>query len=262
MSDKDIPKTWDEFIKIGEKLTVDLDNDGLIDRYAFGMHNSLWWTFPFFNSFGAVFIDDKTGKCLLDQPPAIKALQFKKDLFSRYIIEAGAWQSGAVEPKSGFLNDKYSMVLSGPWLIADCNKSGMDYGIAKIPAGPAGSFSNIGGTNMVIFKSCKNKKLAYKFLEFMVSDYFQMKWCTALKQIPVNKNLIPILKKKFGKKMAIFLDQILNTKPRPKIPRYGMLEDAVNQEMGAALQGQKTVKKALIDSKKRINEILRQIFDE
>ncbi|MCK5683189.1 extracellular solute-binding protein [bacterium] len=262
LSDKDVPKTWEEFVEVGKKLTVDNDKDGLIDRYAFGMNNSLWWTFPFFNSFGAVFINDQTGECLLNSPKAIAALQFKKDLFSKYKIEAGAWQSGAVEPKAGFLNDKYSMILCGPWLIADCENSGMDFGIARIPAGPAGSFSNIGGSNMVIFKTCRDKKLAYKFLEFMVSDYFQVKWCTSLKQIPVNKKLIPELKKKLGPRMAVFLDQILSTRSRPKIPRYGMLEDAVNQEMGAALQGQKDVKQALTDSKIRCDEIVKQIFEE
>ena len=262
LTDKDVPKTWDEFVKVGKKLTIDLDKDGLIDRYAFGMNNSLWWTFPFFNSFGAVFINDETGECLLNSPKAIAALQFKKDLFSRYKIEAGAWQSGAVEPKAGFLNNKYSMILCGPWLIADCENSGMDFGISRIPSGPAGSFSNIGGSNMVIFKTCKDKKLAYKFLEFMVSDYFQVRWCTTLKQIPVNKKLIPELKKKLGPRMAVFLDQILNTRSRPKIPRYGMLEDAVNQEMSAALQGQKDVKQALTASKIRCDEIVRQIFEE
>lgn len=262
LSESDVPKTWEQFVEVGKKLTVDIDGDGLIDRYAFGMDNSLWWTFPFFNSFGAVFINDETGECLLDSPQAIAALQFKKDLFSRYQIEAGAWQSGAVDPKAGFLNDRYSMILCGPWLIADCENSGMDFGISRVPAGPAGSFSNIGGSNMVIFKTCKNKSLAYKFLEFTVSDYFQTRWCTALKQIPVNKKLIPELKQKLGPRMAVFLDQILSTRSRPKIPRYGMLEDVVNQEMGAALQGQKDVKQALSDSKKSCEEIIRQLFEE
>jgi multiple sugar transport system substrate-binding protein len=257
-----LPRTWEQFVKVGKKLTFDKDKDGLIDQYAFAMRNTLWWTFPFLNSFGAKFIDERTGKCLLDSPDAIAAFQFKVDLYHKYKIEAGAWRPGAISPDTGFLDGKYSMILSGPWFINQCESSQINYGICPIPAGPAGSYSNIGGTDMVVFKTCRHPKLAYQFLEFMVSENFQKKWCEKLKQISVNKQVLQYLKTRFKGDLKVFLDQIVKTKPRPKIPRYSLLEEYVNQEMAAALQGQKTVKQALLDAKHRIEEEVLKVLKE
>ncbi len=241
------PRTWDEFIEIGKKITD--EKKGI---YAFGMHNSLWWTFPFLYAYGAKFVSDDGKKCLLDSKEAISGFSLKVDLYRKYHIEAGAWQAGAVPPQMGFQNGKYAMILNGPWAVKTLKQAGIDFGVSLIPEGPEGSATTVGGTNMVILN--KNKKdIAVKFLLYLVSPEVQAMWADRLFQIPVNKkaemymeNKSPIIK--------VFMEQMKYAVPRPPLPDYSEIEQIFNGEMALALLGKKTPEAAMRDATQRVNE--------
>jgi len=256
------PHTWQEFLEYAKKLTVDKNNDGKVDRFGFAMNNSLWWTFPFFNSFGAKFLSEDGRQCILNNSYAVAALQFKVDLYRKYKVEAGAWRPGATDPDTGFMNNKYSMILSGPWNIKRFREAGINYGITFIPAGPCGTSTNIGGTSMVIFKTCKNPKLAFEFLRFVTGAQFQVKWCRVLGQIPVNLKAFNKVFKNVPFELKLFMEQIKYALPRPKIPKYDKLEEYINREMESALTGQKSVKQALNDAVLIINKEVMSILTE
>ncbi len=244
------PRTWDEFIEIGKKITD--EKKGI---YAFGMHNSLWWTFPFFYAYGAKFLSDDMKKCLLDSPEAIAGFSLKVDLYRKHHIEAGAWQAGAVPPEMGFQNGKYAMILNGPWAVKTLKQAGIDFGVSLIPAGPYGSATTVGGTNMVILN--KNKKdIAMKFLLYLVSPEVQAMWADRLFQIPVNTKSEPYLKNK-SPIIRVFMEQMKYAVPRPPLPEYSEVEQIFNGEMALALSGKKTPEEALKDATKKVNrEIL------
>ena len=240
------PRTWDEFIEIGKKIT-----DGSV--YAFGMHNSLWWTFPFFNTFGAKFLSEDGARCLLDSPEAIKAFSLKVDLYRKYKIEAGAWMAGAMNPDLGFRNGKYAMIFNGPWSIKSLRDQGLNFGVALIPAGPKGTSTTVGGTNMVIFNKDK-KELALKFLKFLLSAENQAMWSNELGQIPLRKDAIPYVDTLKNPYLKIFIEQMKTAVPRPPTPYYTDIELTFNAEMEAALNGQKTPAQALKDATRKVNE--------
>ena len=254
------PRTWDELIKYGKIITK--PDQGI---YAFAMNNSLWWTFPFFNSFGVEFISFKDGKFItnINKEPAVQALQLKVDLYRKHKIEAGAWQSGAIGKEQGFINNKYAMIITGPWMLQSFKNSKVNFGTALIPAGPKGTSSNVGGTNMVIFKSCKHPEIAYEFLSYLVSEKTQVKWCNTLGQIPVVLSAFDKVDFKKFPEIKIFMEQMKTAKARPMIPNYDILEtDIINPEMAAALSGQKTVKQALDDAAREIDKKILSIMNE
>ncbi len=244
---KNPPRTWDEFIKIGKKITN--EKKGI---YAFGMHNSLWWTFPFFYAYGAKFMNDSLTKCLLDSKEAIEGFSLKVDLYRKYHIEAGAWQSGAVPPDMGFQNGRYAMIFNGPWAIKTMQQTGLDFGVSLIPEGPNGSATTVGGTNMVILNP-KKKDIALKFLLYLTSPKVQAMWADRLSQIPVNieaekymKNKSPIIK--------TFIEQMKYAVPRPPLPQYSEIEQIFNGEMALALLGKKSPTEALKAATQRVNK--------
>ncbi len=254
------PRTWDELIKYGKIITK--PDKGI---YAFAMNNSLWWTFPFFNSFGVEFISFEDGKFItnINKEPAVKALQLKVDLYRKHKIEAGAWQSGAIGKEQGFINNKYAMIITGPWMLQSFKNSNVNFGTALIPAGPKGTSSNVGGTNMVIFKSCKHPEIAYEFLSYLVSEKTQLKWCNTLGQIPVVLSAFDKVDFKKFPEIKIFMEQMKTAKARPLIPNYDILEtDIINPEMAAALSGQKTVKQALDDAAEEIDKKILSVMNE
>jgi len=236
------PKTWDEFIEMGKKLT---NSDKGI--FAFGMDNSVWFSLPFFNTFGAKLISGDGTKCLLNSEEAVKAIQLKADLFLTHKIEAGAWRAGGTTPEQGFQNQLYAMILSGPWNLPKFINSKIDFGIGLIPAGPKGTSSNVGGNNAVIFKSSKYPKACYDFLVYFTSPEVQARWCQKLSQIPVNMKAYDLVKFE-DKNLNVFLEQMKTTVGNPVVTSFEMLENVVNPELEAILTGQKTASEAMRDA--------------
>ncbi len=248
------PKTWSEFISVAKKLTKDTDGDKKIDQYGFAADLSLWWTFPFFNTYGVRFISPDGKSCLLDSKNARDALQLKVDLYKKYEVEAGAWQSGAISPDTGFINQKYAMIFSGPWNLKRFKNAKLPFGVALIPSGPAGTSTNVGGTNMTVFRTSKYPQEAYKFLAYLVSPKVQKKWAESLSQIPVNLKSYSMVDTSKLPELQVFMEQMKTAVARPPVLDYDELENIMNSEMYAALSGQKTVEHALKDAVKEIDK--------
>ena len=243
------PRTWAEFIADGKKLT---DPEETI--FGFGMRNSLWWTLPFFNTFGAPFLSEDGTTCVLNGDRGVAAFQLKVDLYRKHRIEGGGWRAGGVRDDMGFQNGKYAMVFSGPWAVKGLHKAGIDFGVGLIPEGPAGTSTNVGGNDLVIFRSCQHPDKALEFLKFMASEAVQARWCNELGQIPVNVKAEKHLDFEKHPYLRIFVEQMKTAIPRPPIPDYDELENIMNPEMQAALDGTKSVQKALDDAVRRINQ--------
>lgn len=242
------PATWEEFLTCAVKLT-----DPARNRYGFGMDNSLWWTFPFLNSHGAKFLSDDGSRCTLASAEAEAALQFKVDLALKHKVEGGAWMSGGVNTEVGFVNGKYSMILMGPWNISRFQNANLDFGVALIPAGPAGTSTNVGGTNMVVFKASTRKKEAYRFLRYLTSPDVQAAWSQKLGQIPVNLGAYDKVDVSDNRILATFMEQMKTAIARPKVMKYGQLEEIINPLMESALKGDVTVRQALETAVQRID---------
>ncbi len=251
---KALPKTWDDLITIGEKIT-----NKEKDQYAFAMTNTLWWNLPFLNTFGAKVISEDGKKCQLNSPEAIAAIELMASLYNKG-VEAGAWRSGAITPEQGFVNNKYAMIFTGPWNLArfDSLKGQLDYGVALIPAGPNGSSSNIGGTDVVIFKDGEKEdtdrvKFSYSFLTYFTNAQNQLNWCKNLNQIPINMGTYDLLTFE-DRNLNVFMEQMKLTQPNPVVRDFGMMEDLINPEVEAVLTGQKTATEALNSAAKKIEE--------
>jgi ABC-type glycerol-3-phosphate transport system substrate-binding protein len=289
------PKNWDEMIEYGKILT-----DPQKKQYAFGFSNNLWFTFPLFNVYKSAFskLDKKTNKiyCDINSKNAIAALEKKIFLCTKKFnikgiettLEAGAWRSGAVGPDQGFNNEMYSMIFMGPWMINRFKDSNLEFGISLIPkpskreAIELGLLSenaddveyeksittstNLGGNNLVIFKTCKGKKaeIAYDFLNYVTSKKIQLQWAKKLGQIPVNINAFNQLKNSdfFTNEEKIFMEQVYYAKPAPKLPRTKLLYEIANMEMERALKGSKTAKEALDTIAEKINKKILSLVNE
>jgi ABC-type glycerol-3-phosphate transport system substrate-binding protein len=244
------PQNWEEFIRYGKVLTI-ADKQ----QFGLGIFNSFWWSLPFFYSYGAQFLkQDAQGKfvCALDDPAAREALQLMTDLYKKHGIEAGAWLSGAINPEQGFLNGKYAMILSGPWNLK--RFANINFGVSLVPAGPTGSISNVGGQNLVVFRSCKQPEAAYEFLRYFAAENVQLRWCEALGQIPVNMKALEKIDTKDRPNLAVFIEQMKTARSSPKIPKMDVMEDKVmNPTLQLAMQGSKPVAQALKDAAAQID---------
>ncbi len=245
-----VPQTWEEFIEVGKKLT-----DKSKDQYAFAMTNTLWWNLPFFNSYGARIISEDGKKCVIDSEAAVQTLEMMASLVNEHKIEAGAWRPGAISPEQGFVNGKYAMIFMGPWNLAKFANTKMDYGVGLIPGGTKGTSTNVGGTDVVIFKGTKYAAECYNFLSFFTNAENQKRWCSELNQLPINLGAYDLVSFE-DPHLMMFMEQMKHAGPNPVVKDYSLLEDLINPEVEAVLSGQKTAKEALAAAQVKVQERL------
>ncbi|MDX1973508.1 MAG: extracellular solute-binding protein [Candidatus Sumerlaeia bacterium] len=238
------PKDWDELARYAEVLSNQEEG-----RYGFGTHSSMWFNFPIFNMYGMEFVEyteSGEAKAAFNTPNGRAALQRLQNI-ALSDWEGGAWQPNGTGPDDGFINQRYAMIISGPWQVPNFTNSGIDFDIALIPApteaeikelglqpvdptlveeiGSAGyTASNLGGQTGVILRKSQNPEAAYEVLEFFTSETIQRQWCSTLGQIPVRKAAWKDLDMSKFPYMRTFMQQIRTSKRIPQIPYYGILE--------------------------------------
>lgn len=255
------PTTWSEFVEYAKRLTIDKNGDGRIDQYGFAMQITPWWSMPFLFSFKGQVLDEETMQCKLTDSGAIKALQFQLDLSQKYMVEGGAWRSGAISPDLGFKNKIYAMILNGPWNLKYFKNANIPFGVSLIPGNPElgiRSRTNVGGNANVIFRSTKSPRLAMKFLKYLASSNVQQIWMEELGAIPINKitREIAVENRKVDKNLLTFMEQATFAEGRPKIPGYDKIDRIVTKEMETAFSGDRNPREAMGKACRSIKEII------
>lgn len=255
------PRDWEELFAYGRILT-----DPQRGVYGYGLANSLWFNFPFFNMYNVEFIEyaqDGTARPALNTPRGRACLD-RILAIANSGVEGGAWKRSALSPDAGFLNRKYAMILTGPWNVESFTNAGLDFDIGLIPGptreeisalslepadpalveelGPqAWTSSNIGGQTGVILRSCQDRDLAFEFLDYFTSEDVQRRWASQLGQIPVRMAAWKDLDTSKYPYLPKFMTQLRTSRRVPQIPLYGILEsDIFNPQMDLLLQNRQT----------------------
>lgn len=245
------PETWDELIAYGKKLTD--KGEGV---FGVGVRNSLWWSLPFFYTYGAEFLSEDGKRCLLASDKGVAAFQLKVDLYQKHGIEGGAWRAGGIQNDLGFQNGRYAMIMNGPWAVKTLESAGMDFGVGLIPAGPEGTHTNVGGNNLVVFRNARDPELAAEFLMHVASAEVQQMWSDRLGQIPINMKAMDTIDAEKHPYLPVFVEQMQTAIARPQTQYYPEIENLMNPEMQAALDGTKSVRAALETAVGEIDKLL------
>jgi ABC-type glycerol-3-phosphate transport system substrate-binding protein len=132
--------TWEKFAEIAQKVTKDIDGDGINDQWGLTIQDHNLFS-PLILSNDANIIEiDETGKATLtlDDPKAIEALQFFSDLYNKYkvvmpTIDADDWQ----EAPRNFSKGNVAFFFGQGWDGQDFRKAmDRDYGLVFMPKGP------------------------------------------------------------------------------------------------------------------------------
>ncbi len=178
------PKTWEELLDYARKLTYP-------DRGQFGIAlpggRSAGWRFVNFvwQAGGNVvrFQDDKW-RLTLDEPPAIRALEFYKEMCWGKWTRDGKEMQGCMRVDSTdqimlhFNEGRAAMtVISTTGDVGRYLQAGLDpsqVGIAPLPAGPGGQASMLEGEfwgiNQLIAHDKARRDAAWEYIHFLVSD--------------------------------------------------------------------------------------------
>ena len=193
----------------------------------------------------------------LNSARSIAAVQLLVDLYKQGAIPSLiVGDQGATGTEQGLADGKYATILDGPWMLPIFAKGHPGFKVAtgRVPAGPGGSISVVGGEDIVLTQTSKNKTAALQFLRFMISPWAQTQMARA-NQMPVRKDVTKNLLK-INPALGIFVEQLQTAKPRTPHPNWPKIDSVLGAAVASAIKGDKTVQAALTDAAREIDRLL------
>lgn len=242
-ADVKVPTTMDEWVEAIKKLSGENANG----QQVWGWNEPAlagWNICPFIWSFGGSLTnEDQTAATgYINSPATVKAIETFAEM-----VKAGGitgFNAGDIPMTDGFGTGRYAMMLEGPWKSAELAGAYPDvaYGTAPIPAGEGGSISVLGGEDIAMFNSA-NKEAAWKFMQFMTSEYAETEMAKC-GQIPVNKAALESETVKAAD-YAPFIEAIQTAKARPTVAAWSEMDNDLQVAMNAVVTGEKTAQEAM-----------------
>lgn len=178
----EVPTTWDEWVEAARALTVDENGDGTPEQYGLALQDNVTvgngvWLSLFKSGGGDVVTVD--GEVVIDSAENAETLSYWAAAVQDYKISPTGLTG--VDADGLFSAGKAAMTLGGPWLATVSESSGIDYGIASIPAGPAGIKASALAVDLSITSqaSDEEKAAAEAFLTWFYQSENMVTWSIA-----------------------------------------------------------------------------------
>lgn len=264
-----LPKTWAELRQVAKILTRDTDGDGRIDQNGIllPLGKGEWTVFmwlPFLWSSGGE-LTGQSGNLVNEKAitlkgcSAIAALQFWRDL-----IEDGSAVLSLPErgyEMNRFLAGKVAMQFSGPWTLAELQRTGVDFSVLPMPSGVRQA-TVVGGENLFVFKTTpEREQAAFTFAEYVMGEAFQAEWAMGTGYLPVN------LKARESEayqafvaqrpSVRVFLEQATHGRSRPIVKEYSRISESLGRAIESVLLGKSSPQSALEAAQRRLDLIFR-----
>jgi arabinogalactan oligomer/maltooligosaccharide transport system substrate-binding protein len=250
------PATQTDFIKQAQTLTHG-------KQYGFFYRGDPYWFTPFIWAFGGDLIDSTSLKVKIAEPPAVNALQFLIDLRKKYKVvpESVDFANDYENMQIGFKNGQYAMIINGPWSTADLLagpefKNPDNLGIARIPSGPGGWGSPVGGHNYVIAANTRKLWAAWEVIEYLSRPDIQARFALKNNLLPTRKSTYALSQVRSNRIITAFRHVLDAASTRPVIPQSGAIFIDLKPAYQAALLGEKSPQTAL----KEVEEAWKQLL--
>ncbi|MDY6013171.1 maltose ABC transporter substrate-binding protein [Clostridium sp.] len=219
---KEVPKTMDDLIKVAKEN----DNGFQIDLGNFYITGGI------IQSYGGYIFGGKSGNydvkdIGLANAGSQEGYQFLQDLVLKEKLMP-ADITGDIA-SSNFKDGKSAFYISGPWDVAQFEKAGLNFGVAKIPTIKGGDYKSFLGvqTAMVSSKS-QNKDLSWDLLKHIVDNEGEA-LLKAGNRIPVLKTVADSQTVKDNQYFQGFIEQANSAIPMPNILEMQAVWNATSQ---------------------------------
>ncbi|AIQ60766.1 ABC transporter substrate-binding protein [Paenibacillus borealis] len=259
--------TWDEFVEVAKKLTVDTNDKTAADPdfdpkkiKQYGVNLSTWWGVysNFIYSNGGDFISADGKTFALNQPEAVEALQKIADLMNVHHVSPSPVQSKNIPATNVALQTKkVAMTVDGQWASAGLAQSKFNFNVGVMPVMKEPVTTVVCGM-FSIFKSTKHPQETWELLKALLDPEASIDMLTAGTWMPSPKDWYtdPALLAKWtenlearpsGYKEAI-VDVILtkgHQTPTGYVKNFNNIMDLVNPALDKVWLGQQTAQEAM-----------------
>lgn len=250
---KEIPKTFDQLIAAAVKAQK-------VGSLGIGVGGTGTWAMaPYFLSLGGKYTDDKHTKATgyLNGPQSVLALSKLVSYYDRKLI-GPCVIGGQPSTWDGMKAGKYLMIDDGPWFFSILGKDiEKTTTVSLFPAGPGKGTSIVGGEDIVTFKGAKHPKEAWRFMQYMLSNYPQVTLGKYAGLIPTTKNAASSKDVLVDPTTKYYLQQLNTTWARTPHPNYGKIEQIVDLTFEKVFRHKATPFQALNEAAGKIDKLLK-----
>jgi multiple sugar transport system substrate-binding protein len=190
---------------------------------------------------GDILTADGT-QAAFNSPEFVAGVTAFDQLFGKGLTADNTLELNSAQTDAEFGQGRAASFMSGPWMISNFrNLEGSGYsqqvadnvGIAAFPAGPGGSYTFFGGSNLGIMTSCPEYDAAWMFVKYLLSKESQIRYGNAIGMLPttVEAQSDPAFTE--DPLFSVFIAAAPTGKSSPNVPRWGAVENTLN----TALQG-------------------------
>ena len=272
-------KDWATFKETLQKLNgVEIEGQKMT---AFGVPGKNDWNVPH-NIFpwiwaagGKIFNEDNT-QVMFNDKTALEGVMYYTGLASEGLVDKASLEKNSSQIESDFSDGKTALMVSGSWMIKNFSTPEADggvgektaaknYGVAPLPAGPAGAATFIGGSHLTIFKGSKHKEAAWDVIKFLSADEAQLTYSQLSGQLPAKTSVMDSLKTDVNFKAMV--EATAYGMSYPSIPQWGPAETALVKYFGniwdivagvAGTYSEESIQQQLNDAANEVNAILNQ----
>lgn len=243
------PKNFDEVMALNEELSK------VGKRAILWDYNNTYFTWPLLAANGGYVFAESNGGYDVSQTGVNSAGAKQGASTLKALIDQGVMPKGAdySVAEAAFNKGESAMFISGPWAWSNIQKSGIDFGVAPIPAvGDAPSKPFSGVMAATLNAASPNQALAVEFLE---SYLLQVE---GLKTVNADVPLGAVTNKAYMAELAsdplikATFDNAAMGRPMPNVPEMGAFWSAMAPALTNITSGRQTVDAALDDAAKRI----------
>ncbi|UCB44673.1 MAG: ABC transporter substrate-binding protein [Spirochaetota bacterium] len=184
------PKTWEDVIEYGNKLTHDINGDNEIDQWGvlISMEGVFGFT-PLIRQTGGEFLNDDRTQALFNSEAGVKVMKLIQDMVYTHGIMPSNWT--LFEGANAFLGGKIAM---GPITCAGIKYAEenlpWELGIAPLPYIENKSVL-LGGAGLVIFaKQSYKRKASLHFIQWLTNRENSIRWHKETGYLPLRKSAL------------------------------------------------------------------------
>jgi multiple sugar transport system substrate-binding protein len=248
------PATIDAFHDACAKVKG-LGKDGVtgFSEGGTGAWNVLPWIW---SNGGAITNDDYTKATgFLDGDGTVGAVTMLQSWLKDGLISQTILGGSGLATSQEIAQGNVAMIVDGPWMpaIFAAQYPDFKYELAAFPSGPGGSVSVVGGEDIVLFNSSKNKDAAIAFMKFITSAPAQLDFAaTGQMSVLTDLGTSPQVPAYF----PVFETQLQTAKPRTPSPAWPKIDEAIGNAVLQVLNGEVDAKSALSDAAAAVDELL------
>lgn len=246
------PATLDELMGALDKT------DPANDKYLFCVSGSYNWAMlPFIWTLGGTVTDPDytTASGYLNSAATINALDTIVSWYNDGVI-GPAIMGEQPDGWGGIEAGNYTMFVEGPWFFSSADKLDT-YTPALVPSVDGRSISIVGGEDIVMTSTSKNKEAAWTFMQFMLEDEQQVAMAGA-GMIPVTASAMAKIDTSASPYVAVYMEQLKTAEARIPCSSWPTIETILNTAFESVLRGQASSQEALDNAAAQIDELLAQ----